>query len=91
MEPTSQRGRPRMDLDIDAELLRGLAAVGLDLEATAEVLGCSRRTLCDRLVQSPEIRNAYRSGSTEFRSNTVAAARARIALCRAARKASTSG
>ena len=88
MEHTKQRGRPRLTLDLDTELLSGLGRVGLDLEGAAEVLDCSRRTLCDRFVQCPELRRAYRQGAMEFRAITIAGQMARISLLRAARAAS---
>jgi hypothetical protein len=87
--PSARRGRPRIHLDLDKELLRGLGRVGLDLEGVAEVLGASRRTLRTRLEQCPEIHLAYREGSAEFRALTVAAAKARIAVLRAARVAAS--
>jgi hypothetical protein len=77
---SAQRGRPRLDIvDLDADVLHGLGRVGLDLSGVAEVLDCSRRTLCDRLVQCPEMHRAYRDGVEQFRTHTIEVQQPRIA------------
>jgi hypothetical protein len=55
---------------IDAHALEMAAARGLSQKEIAGELGCSHKTLVNKLTAKPDLRQAYESGRTRFKSDS---------------------
>ena len=58
--PTNKGGPPRIQIDLD--VVRDLASLGLTQAMVASRMGFSIRTFGNRMKESPEFREAYESG-----------------------------